>query len=139
MTFKFPLRREPDFGLAVLSLPLGSLDVRHGAGESFVGVFDRSQHVDHVDGNGLDCRKKNIRLCSRGENSMNRRKQSGSSSFKGVTLVRNGKWKAQIQANGQKISLGTFGNEEDAASAYDNAARGMHGAFARVNFKEGIL
>jgi AP2 domain/HNH endonuclease len=93
-------------------------------------------HVDHINGNRLDNRRVNLRLCTSGENLMNTNGQTRRvySKFKGVTWDKNRKkWIAQIQAYGEHKMLGRFGSEEQAAAAYDNAAKNMHGAFARIN------
>lgn len=94
--------------------------------------------VDHWDSDGLNNRRDNLRLCSLTQNNRNRRKQHSQSSslFKGVTQVR-GRWYAQIRVEaGKRQSLGYFGTEEDAARAYDAAAREHFGEFARLNFPE---
>ena len=97
--------------------------------------------VDHINGNKLDNRKKNLRVCSHSENIMNRPKLNcrlGSSSvFKGVTRSSawvSGRWVAQIRSGGKTLYLGAFADEIDAARAYDVAARKHHGKFARLNF-----
>jgi len=92
--------------------------------------------VDHKDGNGLDCRRDNMRTCSHAENMQNRRKQINSAApYKGITLDRrNNVWRAQIQCNHKKMHLGGFATPEEAARAYDNKARELFGEFARTNF-----
>ena len=96
------------------------------------GVF-----VDHRYGDGLDNRKKNLRIATRAQNQYNRRKTSGktSSKYKGVHLDRNrNKYRAIIGCNRKRIFLGYFDNETDAAKAYDEAAKKYHGEFAKLNF-----
>ncbi len=87
--------------------------------------------VDHVNGNGLNNRRSNIRLCTRSENMRNRRgwklNESWGSSFKGVHRMKDGRFRAQI-------FLGTFDTELEAAHAYNEAARILFGAFAKLNF-----
>lgn len=93
--------------------------------------------VDHRDGNRLDNRRGNLRVTTDLKNSWNRRKTPGafSSQYKGVAWhAGHRKWRAQIQPHGQAISLGAFDVEEDAARAYDAAAREHYGEFACVNF-----
>lgn len=92
--------------------------------------------VDHINGNGLDNRRVNLRPSTRTQNMGNRRKWTvGSSRFKGVSWFKEGKrWKAQIRFAKKHIYLGLFDDEEAAARAYDAAARGYFGEFAAVNF-----
>jgi hypothetical protein len=92
--------------------------------------------VDHVDGNGLNCRRGNLRPATRQEQNRNRRTTKRSKSgFKGVFyqagLTR--PWRAQITVDGRTRSLGCFGSPEAAALAYNEAARELHGEFAKLN------
>lgn len=94
--------------------------------------------VDHINGDGLDNRRANLRLCAERENAFNRRKhQPGSSRFKGVTK-RSGydRWRARIRVRGDLVALGDYATEDAAARAYDEAAVRLHGRFARLNFPE---
>ena len=92
-------------------------------------------NVDHINRDGLDNRKVNLRLCSPGENMMNRKPQQGTSRFKGVYWnQRDGYWIAKIQVRRKGRHLGCFEKEEDAARAYDAAALEAFREFARLNF-----
>lgn len=93
-------------------------------------------HTDHVNGDGLDNRKSNLRICTRLENMHNRRPQRDSSSkYKGVYYSKRSEcWGAYITVNGKRINLGYFNTEEDAARVVDRAAIEYHGDFARLNF-----
>ena len=101
-----------------------------------MGVVDRRVQVDHINHNGLDCRKSNLRCTTHQENHFNRRPHSGASSrFKGVSWRnRERKWKAQICHNDRITALGLFGSEIEAAIAYDNAAMEVFDEFAYLNF-----
>jgi hypothetical protein len=93
--------------------------------------------VHHEDGNGLNNTKKNLRIVTVSENNkyVRKRGRAASSKYKGVSLEkRNGKWRAGIKSDGKYKSLGYFENEEDAARAYDEAAKIYHGQFAVLNF-----
>lgn len=94
-----------------------------------------SEAVDHKNGDGLDNRRVNLRLCTLSQNQRNRRKITGSSQYKGVCWNRNcKKWQAQIKiASGKSMYLGIFENELDAARAYDSAALEHFGEFAATN------
>jgi len=92
--------------------------------------------VDHIDHNGLNNRKENLRICTFAENCRNlRASRHKSSKYKGVHWhKRNHKWAAQITCDHKTHHLGYFGDEIDAAMAYDRAARKYHGEFAQPNF-----
>lgn len=96
----------------------------------------RGQRVDHVNGNGLDNRRENLRLCSNADNMRNMRvsQARGSSRFKGVSwFVRHELWRAYIVVDYKQIHLGYFKSEHEAAEAYNAAARERFGKFARLN------
>lgn len=92
--------------------------------------------IDHVDGNGLNNRRDNLRRATNQGNNANRKSQRGSGSrFKGVWFHKvAGKWEAAIQCDGKKQYLGLHVLEEEAARAYDEAALRLFGEFARLNF-----
>lgn len=101
-----------------------------------LGVKKRASHVDHKNGDPLDNRRSNLRICSHTQNLRNRGMNSrNSSGFKGVThQTLSPFWVAQIGVDGKRLYLGTFKTKIEAAQAYDEAALKHHGRFAVLNF-----
>lgn len=91
------------------------------------------EFVDHINGNTLDNRKRNLRICTKSENGFNRTKtRQNSSGYKGV--YRHAKnWRARIKVNYKLINLGTYKTKLEAAHAYNIAAIKYHGKFANIN------
>ena len=90
---------------------------------------------DHIDGDGLDNRRENLRPVTYSQNAANSRKRVGcASAFKGVGRLKAGYWVARIIYNYKEIYLGAYKQERAAALAYDLAAQALHGKHARVNF-----
>jgi hypothetical protein len=102
-----------------------------------MGVTDTNVQVDHINGNGLDNRKCNLRIATNAQNQMNVRKnpkRSKGSIYKGVCgSLNRKKWKAFCTINRVRYMLGTFTNEKDAARAYNKFAKETFGEFARLN------
>lgn len=92
--------------------------------------------VDHKDSNGLNNQKSNLRVCKSAQNKKNYPPLKGSSSkYKGVRWHKaSNRFVAEIFENGKQKHLGTFKNEIDAAKAYDEKAKEVHGEFAFLNF-----
>ena len=88
--------------------------------------------VDHINGDKLDNRRANLRVCSRAENMRNRRSPKQDAGQKGVHRA-GAAWEARIGVASEHIHLGCFSTPEAAAFAYDEAARRLHGEFASVN------
>lgn len=98
---------------------------------------DVSIEVDHIDGNGLNNQKSNLRLATKSQNQFNRpAPRNNTSGYKGVQYVRAArKWRAQITVNGHTVHIGLFNHKEDAAYAYDSFARKHANTFAVTNFE----
>ena len=94
--------------------------------------------VDHIDGDGLNNQRFNLRVCSHAENMRNRRSVSASSGYKGVHKHRS-QWRVEIRADGVRHRLGCFNSPSVAARVYDKAARELHGAFACTNADLGLF
>jgi hypothetical protein len=87
--------------------------------------------IDHIDGDGLNCQKCNMRICSQSQNMQN---SDCKHSNKGVGLTTGSiKFTAQIHIHGKKIHLGCYTTEKEAAVAYNLAAIKYFGEFARLN------
>lgn len=97
--------------------------------------------IDHRDGNGLNCQRRNMRISTHAQNQQNRRsKNPHTSRFKGVSWRKSHKrWVAQIRVDRQVVYLGLFEREEDAARKYDAAAEKHFGEFALTNHGIGLL
>ena len=93
------------------------------------------ESVDHIYHDTLDNREFHIRVCTRSQNNMNQRvREDNTSNYKGVNFHnQTNKWRARIQIEGRRKSLGTFTCKHEAARAYNLAARMYHGEFAYTN------
>lgn len=92
--------------------------------------------IDHINGNGLDNRRCNLRIANKSKNAMNQFPMNNKSSiFKGVSksISKSKPWKARIKINGKEKHLGLFFTEEEAAIAYNNKAIELFGEFAKLN------
>jgi hypothetical protein len=93
--------------------------------------------VDHINRNGLDNRRANLRLATCAQNAWNADSTRGYSGYKGVWMdKKRGLWRAAIFCGGKKKYLGYFSDKREAAKAYDRAAIQYHGQFASLNFPE---
>jgi hypothetical protein len=96
--------------------------------------------IDHKNGNGLDNRRQNLRVCTYSQNGCNKKRTNRykeTSKFKGVTWYGTNKyrkWLASITINKKTIYLGFFHTDTEAAMAFDKAALIYHGEFAYLNF-----
>lgn len=100
-------------------------------------------YTDHINGNQLDNRKCNLRICTHQQNMFNAKKQKGkngkkcTSIYKGVSWNKNNKnWFSHIRINNKSKYIGSFVCEKEAAKAYNNMALKYHGDFSRLNIIE---
>jgi hypothetical protein len=95
--------------------------------------------TDHVNGDGLDNQRHNLRPCTQSQNNRNQKPTLGCASpYKGVARRsrEDPRWRAIISMDGKHRILGMFDDEISAALAYDAAARELFGSYARTNFPE---
>lgn len=93
---------------------------------------------DHINGNGLDNRKANLRAVTPAQNIWNtgKSKAKSHSRFKGPAWDKNDKrWEVRISVNCKRIYIGRFKDQIEAAKAYDKAAIKYHGQYAGINFE----
>ena len=94
---------------------------------------EKTKIVDHINGNTLDNRESNLRVCTHSDNCKNRKMHSNNKTgFKGVSL-KDGKYVAQIQFKGNHKHLGLFDTAIEATIAYNEKAKTIFGQFARLN------
>lgn len=94
--------------------------------------------VDHINGDGLDNRRENLRIASHSQNQWNRRNaRNNKTGYKGVSIdKRSGKFRAGISVGGKHIHLGLFSTAEEAAQAYAEASRKYHGEYGRTHLDD---
>jgi len=100
----------------------------------FVMNAPRGMVIDHINGDKLDNRKSNLRICNQVVNRLNS-KGSGKSKYKGVSLRnRASPWMASIKLpDGEYKNLGSYKNEIDAARAYNEYAKKIYGDLVLLN------
>jgi hypothetical protein len=91
--------------------------------------------IDHINGDGLDNRRCNLRPATQSQNCMNRRKRKNTTSqYKGVYwFKRDKKWHSRIFFNCKRVHLGSFISETEAAKAYNKAAIEFFGDYSKLN------
>ena len=99
-------------------------------------IMGSTDEVDHIDGDGLNNRRSNLRHCTHQQNLWNARRQANNTSgYRGVSFdKKRGKWLAYIVNGGCQKHLGRFDDPVAAARAHDAAAIATRGKFARLNF-----
>lgn len=103
-----------------------------------LNVIDKKIKIDHIDHNGLNCTRQNMRECTHAENMANGKLRTNNTSgrkgvYKSCKLIRN-PFVARIMKDGRQISLGCYPTPEAAGRAYDEAAKKHFGEFAKTNF-----
>jgi hypothetical protein len=101
-------------------------------------VGNNSAVIDHIDHNGLNNQKANLRVCSILENAWNKKRgRNNTSGYKGVSW-KNDKWCARIMKNRESYDMGSYDSIEEAAFAYDVAALHLFGEFSCINFDKSL-
>lgn len=100
-------------------------------------IYDENLEIDHKNGDRLDNRKDNLRICTRQRNIFNSKPSNrNTSGFKGVGWdKRYNKWRARINVSGKEIFLGYFDNFDDAVEARVNAEKKYFGEYSYLNRK----
>jgi len=93
----------------------------------------RKSQIDHINRNGLDNRKANLRYCTHSQNVANS-KREGRFAVRGVNKLVSGKYAARVRCNNKTYHLGTFASIEEAAKTYDKKAFELWGQFAELNY-----
>lgn len=97
-------------------------------------VTDPQSCVDHINGNGLDNRRANLRVIKKKHNAMNRKLNlNNTSGYKGVTIGPHGLYYVRVQSNGQSVFVGAYKDIKHAARAYDIEAEKLHGEYSSTN------
>lgn len=102
---------------------------------AIVGDVPEKMEVDHINGNGLDNRRSNLRIATPSQNCQNRCYRHNSTGFKGVTFRRTGRHRnrfhAAIRVDGRSKHLGSFATGEQASAAYGRASKMFFGEFSK--------
>lgn len=119
-------------GYAVYTKRIGVRSIKNLMHKLLMGSI-RGLEIDHLNGDGLDNRKNNLRFCTHRQNIQNQKKR-WNKKFKGTCFLWDRrKWRASITLEGKTIYLGTYLTETEAGDAYSRAALKYFGRFARIN------
>jgi len=101
----------------------------------FIAGNQPGKVVDHINGNTVDNRRENLRICTNKENLRNQKIHTNNTTgYKGVSRFDAKHYQVKIRVNGKLLHIGLFKDLTEAARAYDEAAKKYHGKFARLNF-----
>ena len=105
---------------------------------SVIAGTPKGMYTDHINHDTLDNREENLRVCTCSQNQMNSKtRENNTTGYRGAYKKKNiNRWYALIQVRKQPIYLGSYLTIEEAARAYDEAAKRLHGEYAKLNFPE---
>ena len=133
--FKWCVRIKSNTQYAIRGVSIGGRKTKTITMHQFITNSGIGFVTDHIDRNGLNNQKYNLRVCTQSQNCMNRKTNYGSSIYKGVNFnKRLQKWVSYIRFDKKLIHLGCFEDEKIAAKTYDLAAIKYFGEFANINF-----
>ena len=112
------------------------IDGRTAYMHRLIANAQKGQEVDHIDGDGLNNSRDNLRLATRSQNCANRTDYKPKSGFRGVYETPLGRWQAKISKDGVMRRGGNHADPADAARAYDAMAQESFGEFAVLNFPQ---
>lgn len=99
----------------------------------YMSNVPNDMEIDHINGDKLDNRRENLRICTHSENVLNQPIHKNSKTGKKGVFKHQGKFVAAIRINNKKIYIGIYSTVDEASKAYDEAAKKYHGEFARLN------
>lgn len=115
---------------------IGNGKYKHESMHRIIMNAPKGMDVDHIDHNGLNNQKSNLRIVTRSQNMMNTKKiqKNKSSKYKGVVWFKPiKKWQVRIMINYKYISIGYFDSEDEAGLAYNKKAQELYGEYAYYN------
>lgn len=139
--FKWSFHKEGRSEYAVSSIKIENKYKQFRMHRMILSISDPKVFVDHIDGNGLNNTKANLRLATHKQNSRNYSKlfSTNTSGFRGVRFDKRQKtkpWKCTIKFENKNVHLGYFISAEEAAKAFDKAAKELFGEFCgKLNYE----
>ena len=133
--FKWHTKADGNLCYAARTQRQGKKSIKIKMHRLLMGATDSKIYIDHINGDTLDNRMCNLRICTHAENMRNRGKNKNSTSgYKGVHFYKAyQKWQSNIMHERKRVCLGYFDTAEEAAKAYNEAASKLHGEFAYLN------